>query len=61
MSRLLLGVRAALLVALMAFLGAQLAQPTYAEVEPNCNDCGCPAGFNGCCLLPNGSVCLKAG
>lgn len=22
-------------------------------------DCGCDAGFNGCCVLPNGAVCLR--
>lgn len=50
------------LTLLGASLGIAVAQftPAQAQTGSCCGDCGCDAGFNGCCVLPNGAVCLRA-
>lgn len=36
-------------------------QPGDGDGSGDCtNDCGCNGGWNGCCVLPNGAICLRS-
>lgn len=52
---------AALLGGLLLIASSAVALRAQTEIEDggNCkNDCGCNGGNRGCCVLPNGAICL---
>ncbi len=53
--------RLSLLTASIGIAASQItATPAQAAAGNCCDDCGCDSGFDGCCVLENGAVCLRS-